>query len=620
MTKKKKKTVRKKGHNKKAARKRQLLQQKIGLAAIGMLVVLMLFICIGNRKEYEKDADPVINEIKEEEMTEQTEKQEKAEVEAADQSAVETEEMIVAAEVADPNDEEDQQAMESQQEPAIEADTILEDNDFEQSGVSLGIDAAKWQGTIDWHKVKEAGVDFAIIRVGYRTMKTGVIYEDPCAKYNLQQAQAAGIKLGAYFFSTAVSEEEAKEEAAWVSGFVAQYPMTYPIAYNCEGFHSPESRQYHLTQAERTRLAVSFMDYISARGYTPMFYASKNEMEGSALWDMDKMEGKYKIWVSQYTDKPYPETEKSSYTGTYDMWQYTNQGLVPGVPYGADLNVAYFGYSEIAQPKDSTPPEVVEADPEALIRFTEVDETVTAKIETNLRSVPSTTDDNTIVTKLKNGDTAQRTGIGHNGWSRVIYNGQKLYAVSNYLTTDIEAEQPSEDSATETKESEKKQEDNHDGYTTVNEPVTAKSNTNLRSSADSSNPDNIVGTLQYGEVAIRTGVSDSGWSQLSYNGQIVYAVSSYLTTDGNYKENNTPSLQNPEAGIVFTQVNEQVTAKIETNLRNLPTTLEPSSVVASLKNGETAVRTGVGSNGWSRLNYNGQTVYAVSSYLVLIEQ
>ena len=213
MTKKKKKTVRKKGHNKKAARKRQLLQQKIGLAAIGMLVVLMLFICIGNRKEYEKDADPVINEIKEEEMTEQTEKQEKAEVEAADQSAVETEEMIVAAEVADPNDEEDQQAMESQQEQAIEADTILEDNDFEQSGVSLGIDAAKWQGTIDWQKVKEAGVDFAIIRVGYRTMKTGVIYEDPCAKYNLQQAQAAGIKLGAYFFSTAVSEEEAKEEA-----------------------------------------------------------------------------------------------------------------------------------------------------------------------------------------------------------------------------------------------------------------------------------------------------------------------------------------------------------------------------------------------------------------------
>ena len=75
---------------------------------------------------------------------------------------------------------------------------------------------------------------------------------------------------------------------------------------------------------------------------------------------------------------------------------------------------------------------------------------------------------------------------------------------------------------------------------------------------------------------MRTGVGSNGWSRLEYNGQTVYAISSYLTTDGNYKENNTPSVSNPEAGITFAGADEQVTAKIETNLRNLPTTLEPS--------------------------------------------
>ncbi len=118
---------------------------------------------------------------------------------------------------------------------------------------------------------------------------------------------------------------------------------------------------------------------------------------------------------------------------------------------------------------------------------------------------------------------------------------------------------------------------------------------------------------------MRTGVGSNGWSRLEYNGQTVYAISSYLSTDGNYKENNTPSVSNPEAGITFAGADEQVTAKIETNLRNLPTTLEPSSIVATLKNGDTARRTGVGSNGWSRLEYNGQTVYAVSSYLEVVQ-
>lgn len=639
----KKRRHKKRKKQKSADRERQVFLQKCILAAAVFLIAAIAVIWI-RKGIRDQNAETVVNdrgsilETAEQEITE----------EAAPETVQEAEEISIAAEVGDMDDAEDQQAIEegqqAEEDTGIDTDAALKNNEYEQTGISLGIDVAKWQGTIDWQQVKAAGVDFAIVRVGYRTMKTGVIYEDPCAKYNLQQAQAAGIQLGAYFFSTAVNEQEAKEEAAWVSSFIAQYPITYPVAYNCEGFRSAESRQYELTREERTRLAAAFMDYISAKGYTPMFYASKNEMEDSAFWDMDKLEGNYKIWVSQYPDIPYPDTKKSDYTGSYDMWQYTSQGLVPGVPGGADMNVAYFGYSQIAEPKDATPPELVEVDPEALINFTEVDETVTAKIETNLRSVPSTADDGTIVTKLKNGETAQRTGIGHNGWSRVIYNGQKLYAVSSYLTTDMSSVSAQTSDGQETADgSESQTQGSADGsenqtqgsagesesqmqetagdaiYKAVNEPVTAKNNTNLRSAADSADPNNIVGTLKYGEVAIRTGIGSNGWSRLTYNGQTVYAISSYLTTDGNYKENNTPTLANPEAGIVFTQANEQVTAKIETNMRNLPTTLEPSSVVAVLKNGETVTRTGIGSNGWSRLTYNGQTVYAVSSYLTVVQ-
>lgn len=627
--------TRRKAEQKRMARRQQIMCQRAILAGLILLIAGIGFIWLIIGAGEKKDIQPAMAEIASPEESVPPADNEPDTESAADAGAG-AEDIAIAAEIGSMDDAEDQQAVEEQEKDkediGVETDDLLKNNDFAESGISLGIDVAKWQGTIDWQQVKAAGVDFAIVRVGYRTMKTGVIYEDPCARYNLQQAQAAGLKLGAYFFSTAVNEQEAKEEAAWVSSFVAQYPMTYPIAYNCEGFQSPESRQYELSQSERTHLASVFMDYISAQGYTPMFYAARNEMENNALWDMDSLQKDYMVWVSQYPDKPYPQTEKSSYSGKHQMWQYTSQGMVPGVPKGADMNVAYFGYSQTAAPKDSTPPEAVEANPEALIHFTEVDETVTAKIETNLRSVPATGDDATIVAKLKNGDTAQRTGVGHNGWSRVIYNGQKLYAVSSYLTTDLSDAEAVDESETKdaAEQPEAEQKDNAQAenteqpaddpvYRAVNEPVTAKNNTNLRSAADAADAGNIVGTLQYGEVAVRTGIGSNGWSRLEYNGQTVYAISSYLTTDGNYKENNTPSLANPEAGVTFTEVNEQVTAKIETNLRNLPTTLEPSGIVAVLKNGETAVRTGVGSNGWSRLSYNGQTVYAVSSYLTVVQ-
>ena len=115
----------------------------------------------------------------------------------------------------------------------------------ETAEATLGVDVSKYQGgNINWTKVKEAGIDFVMVRVGYRTKATGIIYEDPTARYNMQEAQKNGIKVGAYFFSSAITEQEAREEASWVVNFIAKYKITYPVAYNCEDFSSPDSRQY----------------------------------------------------------------------------------------------------------------------------------------------------------------------------------------------------------------------------------------------------------------------------------------------------------------------------------------------------------------------------------------
>lgn len=387
----------------------------------------------------------------------------------------------------------------------------------ETSDVTMGIDVSKYQGTIDWSRVKESGVEFAMIRVGYRARSTGEIFEDPTARYNMQEAQAVGIKLGAYFFSSAVTPEEARAEAAFTKEIIARYKITYPVAYNCEDFLSADSRQYGLDKQTRTSLACAFLDEISAAGYTPMFYASRGELEGSAQWDTQTLAGKYKMWVAQYPDLPYPETKASDYTGTHAMWQYTSQGTVAGIPGKADVNIAYFGYTQEAQAKDETPAETVSANPEVGIIFTEVNETVTAKQETNLRTEPSTLNDASVAVKLVHGDTATRTGIGHNGWSRVIYNGQTYYAVTSYLTTDMAdtgQQAPPQGPV----------------YTPVNEQVTAKIETNLRSEPSTASDDTVVGLLHNGEVLTRTAVGDNGWSQLDFNGQTVYAVSSYLTT------------------------------------------------------------------------------------------
>lgn len=395
----------------------------------------------------------------------------------------------------------------------------------ETDEITFGIDVARYQGTIDWAQVASSGVDFAMVRVGYRMDASREIVADSNARYNMQEAQKNGVKLGAYFFSTAVSEEEAREEADWTADYISQYQITYPVAFDCEGFERADSAQYGLSATQRTDIAIAFLNRIYERGYTPMFYSSMNEMAGDAKWETSRIEKTYRIWVSQYPTEPYPQTEKSSYGGTHAMWQYTNRGTVAGISQPVDVNIAYFGYEGTAGAQNEEAPEEASADVEALMPFTAVEEDVTAKDATNLRNIPSQGEDSTIVYTLKNGETVKRTGVSESGWSRLIYNEQTVYAVSSYLTTDLGYQAP---------KTEQEGAGSGDGlktrFTDRNEQVTAKIEVNLRALPSVTNPDAaVVAVLHNGEYATRTGINeDYGWSRVEYNGQTLYCISSYL--------------------------------------------------------------------------------------------
>lgn len=416
------------------------------------------------------------------------------------------------------NAQEDPQAkIEEEKEEAKVQLPDLKASQYETDEITTGIDVSEFQGNIDWKAVVDSGIDFAMIRVGYRGMKNGEIKEDACAKYNLQEASKNGLKIGAYFFSTAVTEEEAKEEAEWTKNLLSGYPVTYPVAYNCEGFQNPSSRQFELSVEERTKLADAFLKSIEEGSYTGMFYAAKNELDDNNLWNADDLSLNYRIWVAQYSDQTWPEKTKSDYTGDHVMWQYTNQGKLDGIKGAVDFNVAYFGYSQSQQAVDENGAEQVEANVEVGVNFTEVEEQVTAKDEVNLRSTMEQGSDDNIVGSMKNGETAVRTGVGNNGWSRIIYNGQTVYCVSNYLTTDLSYVTPQEtESEFKTK------------FTDVSENVTAKEVTNLRNRPSVESPSEVIAELKNGEVIVRTGVSNEGWSRVEYNGQTLYCISSYL--------------------------------------------------------------------------------------------
>lgn len=256
--------------------------------------------------------------------------------------------------------------------------------------------------------------------------------------------------------------------------------------------------------------------------------------------------------------------------------------------------------------EETLPPPSLPAD----MVFEPVNQTVTAKDETNLRDYPGQGDLSTVLFTLQNGETAQRTGISESGWSQLEYRGRICYAVSSFLTTDLDYKPDTADGDRDGIQTEFQQ---------VRKTLTAKDTVNLRSLPSITSPDvEIIGTLKNGDTADCVGISESGWAKLSYNGQICYAVYSYLTDDLNYTPSQAP--QNPD-GIrtEFEPASGTVTAKDAVNLRSIPSVTDGESrILAKLHKGDTAERLGISDNGWTKLRYNGDTCYAVTSYLIVV--
>ena len=199
------------------------------------------------------------------------------------------------------------------------------------SGI-MGIDVSKWNGTIDWTAVKNSGVNYAIIRCGYRGSSTGALIQDPKFKANIQGASAAGIKVGVYFFTQAVNEVEAVEEASMVLNLIKGHKLSYPVFIDVE---SSGGRADGLDKNTRTAAVNAFCKTIQNGGYTAGIYANKTWFESKM--NTSALSG-YKIWLAQYAAAP-------SYKATrYDLWQYTSKGKVSGIKGNVDLNLSYLGY------------------------------------------------------------------------------------------------------------------------------------------------------------------------------------------------------------------------------------------------------------------------------------
>ena len=208
--------------------------------------------------------------------------------------------------------------------------------DFGESGTlstgsgSLGIDVSKYQPSINWAAVKSSGVDYVIIRCGYRGSSTGALIEDPYFKSHIKGAKAAGLKVGVYFFTTALTEAEAVEEASMCAYLCNGYGLDFPIFMDCES--SPRDGYNGMSASQRTAIIKAFCNTVRSAGYSAGVYANKTWL--SSYMKAGELSG-YKIWLAQYNSAP-------TYSGKYDMWQYTSKGSVNGISGYVDMNKCYY--------------------------------------------------------------------------------------------------------------------------------------------------------------------------------------------------------------------------------------------------------------------------------------
>ena len=230
---------------------------------------------------------------------------------------------------------------------------------YEFNGMRKGIDVSAHQQVINWDLVKTSGIEFAMIRVGYRGWGSGTIIEDKYFERNIREAKRVGIKVGVYFYSGAINTSEAIEEAQFVINIVRNYSLDYPIAFDFEDFENTESRYYKLDKNQRTDISIAFLEMVKRHGYTPMMYGNPNYFNNERYFDTSRIVTQYKVWLAhyywadsarnQYSDfvNFLASGKKTGYSyegkqGTIDMWQFSSEGIISGINGRVDLNISYF--------------------------------------------------------------------------------------------------------------------------------------------------------------------------------------------------------------------------------------------------------------------------------------
>lgn len=199
----------------------------------------------------------------------------------------------------------------------------------------LGVDLSKYNEEVDFQLLKESGIDFVMLRLGARGYGSGQIMLDEKFTDYITRAAQAGLHIGVYFYSQAITKEEAIEEANFVIQNLANYKLTYPVAFDMEYVENDTARVEALTREEKTTIAKAFLDTVKDAGYKPMVYGTKEwlikEIDLTKLTDYD-------IWLSSQEDAP-------DYPYQFQMWQYSLKGSINGVTGNADMNISFVDYS-----------------------------------------------------------------------------------------------------------------------------------------------------------------------------------------------------------------------------------------------------------------------------------
>lgn len=207
----------------------------------------------------------------------------------------------------------------------LKIDTVIKQH--KNDNTMIGIDVSKWQGTIDFNKVKEAGVEFVIMRLGTQTDTLNEISVDTYYYQNIKAAKAAGLKVGVYVANTANTTELAKKQAKWTAEILDGVELDFPVAFDFERW--PIFRTFKMSLNDLRNVYNEFSKTLKEEGYETMLYGSKWYLEN--IWPMSN---EVTVWLAHYTNQ-------TNYAGKYIMWQMSNKGNVPGISTDVDIDIYY---------------------------------------------------------------------------------------------------------------------------------------------------------------------------------------------------------------------------------------------------------------------------------------